>query len=618
MGYSEKHTLGNKPLWEAAHMDRGIRMVERDKNFTSIIIWSLGNEAGDGSNFEKLYAWIKDRDPSRLVQYERAELKPHTDIFCPMYASLKSIIEYASTPKKRPLILCEYEHSMGNSTGNIKEYVEAFEKYKHLQGGFIWDWVDQGIAKKTDAGEPYWAYGSDFGFDDIRSSRNFCLNGIVNPDRSVHPAYWEVKKVYQNFAVKPVDLANGKIKLVNNYYFRNLNEFDIIWTVRGDGKIVARGKVNGVSVGRQSEKVLDLGLPKIDPEPSTEYFLRISLLTNKREGFIHAGYEQAWEQFRLPLFVKSKSLIVDKDLPLKLDEQGDAIVIKGKSFTIKFDKKEGRLVSWVVNDAQLIKEGPLPNFWRGPTDNDIGGDFHYYAKQWKDAGKKSWVKDIRVKRVDKNHFQVHITRRLYNVMASVMEETYTIGGNGDIVVDSHYFNGSFNLYPMPRIGLRMQLPPQYNQLTWLGEGPYENYADRREGTWIDKFSSTVSEQYFAYIRPQENGHKTGVRWLTLTNESGAGLMVLSPTHFEFNTLNNTIEDFDCDILRTEFKHTTDIKPRVLVELCLDHRHQGLGGSDSWGILPLEPYIISARQQYQYRFLLRPVAKGEDVIQLSKR
>jgi beta-galactosidase len=617
MGYDEENTLGNKPLWKAAHMDRTIRMVERDKNFPSIIIWSLGNEAGDGSNFEATYNWIKKRDPSRPVQYERTELLPHTDIVCPMYASIDSIVSYASSMQSRPLILCEYAHSMGNSTGNMKEYWEAIEKYKHLQGGFIWDWVDQGILQKTDDGEEFWAYGGDFGWDDIRTSNNFCLNGIVDPDRGLHPGYWEVKKVYQSFAVEPVDLKAGKVKFINKYFFRNLNEFEIIWDIKADGKYIAKGRLENISIEPQSEKVVELKIPDISLEPGTEYFLKIFLITKNVEGFVPAGYQQAWEQLQLPYSLPCEPLDITKFSSLKLDEQEDEIIITGAGFNIKFDKNEGKLVSWVHEGNQLIKTGPHPNFWRAPIDNDKGGDFDYFARNWRDAGKKSWVKELVVQRIDHNLIEIRVTRRLYNVMASILEEKYTILGNGDIVIDNHFFNGSFNLYTMPRVGLRMQLPYEYNQLTWLGEGPYENYCDRIEGTWIDQFTSSVKEQYVAYIRPQENGHKTNVRWLALTNEEGAGLMITSHHKFEFNALHNTIEDFDCEILDTEFKHTYDIKPRKLVELNLDYLHRGVGGTDSWGAPPLEQYLIPAIKQHKYRFIMRPVSKDDDINETSK-
>jgi len=592
-------------------------MVERDKNFPSIIIWSLGNEAGDGSNFEATSSWIRERDPSRPVQYEQAALKPHTDIVCPMYASIDWIVRYASEAQDRPLILCEYEHSMGNSTGNIKEYWEAIEKYKHLQGGFIWDWVDQGLLQRTEDGEEYWAYGGDFGWDDIRTSYNFCLNGIVDPDRKLHPAYWEVKKVYQNFDVEDVDLASGKVRLINKYFFRNLNEFDITWEIRSEGEELGSGKLKNISVEPQTGEVVDLKFPKIEPEPGKEYFLTLSLLTKEEEGMVPSGYRQAWEQLRLPWSMPQESPDLTGFPSLTADERKNEIIIEGEDFTLRFDKQEGKLVSWLHGDRELIRLAPLPNFWRAPIDNDRGGDFDYFADQWRDAGKKSTLKDIKLAEIGNNGIEITIRRRLYNVMASEIEEKYTVLGNGDVVMDIHYFNGSFNLYPMPRIGVRMQLPREYNHLTWLGEGPHENYPDRREGTWIDRFSSSVEEQYFPYIRPQENAHKTGVRWMSLTNGEGSGLMVQSNNHFGFSALHNTIEDFDCGILDRNLKHTYDIKPRDLVELNLDYLHRGLGGTDSWGAPPLGQYLISATKHYRYRFILRPVSGDQDLNRLGR-
>ena len=305
---------------------------------------------------------------------------------------------------------------------------------------------------------------------------------------------------------------------------------------------------------------------------------------------------------------------------LYLIENANDVVISGDEFTINFNKESGSMISWIANGEELIKQALFPNFWRAPIDNDMGGDFTYFARQWKDAATKSWLLNFDVVRISENIIQIKLRRRLYGVMASMMDETYTILGNGVIVMDNHFLNGAFNMGDnMPRIGHRLQLPGNYNNLTWYGEGPYENYCDRNSATWIDKFESKVSDQFVEYIRPQENGHKTKTKWLSLTNEKGNGLLVSSMQQFEFNALDYTVEDLDADILGDVrlLKHTYDIKPKNLVELSLDHKHRGLGGEDSWGAPPLEQYLVSAQQQYKYSFVFRPIKKGDDVIKLSK-
>ena len=300
MGYGEK-SLAKDPAWGPAHLDRVVRMVERDKNHPSVIIWSLGNEAGDGVNFEAAYAWLKKRDPSRPVQYERAELRAHTDIFCPMYDSIESMVKYASVKQTRPLIQCEYAHSMGNSTGNLQDYWDAIESHDQLQGAFIWDWVDQGFAAKNEKGEFYWAFGGDYGPADVPSDQNFCCNGLVGPDRTPHPALFEVKKVYQFVKFAAADLAAGKIELRNRYDFIGLDRFDLVWELTANGKSVASGTVPKPAVAPHGSKTIGLSLPRFQAQPGLEYFLNLSLRAREASPGVPKGHVVAAEQFALPI-----------------------------------------------------------------------------------------------------------------------------------------------------------------------------------------------------------------------------------------------------------------------------------------------------------------------------
>jgi len=344
MGYRPDRTLGNNPLWKKAHLDRTIRMVERDKNHPSIIIWSLGNEAGDGVNFEATYNWIKKRDPSRPIMYERAELGPHTDIYDPMYARIEHLVKYANKPRKRPLIMCEYAHAMGNSVGNLKDYWDVIYRYPQLQGGFIWDWVDQGLLKIID-GKKCWAYGGDYGPKGFPSDRNFCINGLVFPDRKPHPSLWEVKKVYQYILVEAVDLKKGKIRIRNMYDFTNLKQFEIVWKLTADGRNIAQGKIKEIDLPPHQSKIIKLKLPKINPQPGVEYFLNISFKTKTAIELIPKGYEVAWEQFKLPYYKAPEKINLSKFSDLRLIFTQKRAIINGKNFTYTFDRKTGVLES---------------------------------------------------------------------------------------------------------------------------------------------------------------------------------------------------------------------------------------------------------------------------------
>ena len=340
MGYGPE-SLAKDPAWGPAHLDRIERMVERDKNHPSVIIWSLGNEAGDGVNFEQAYAWLKRRDPSRPVQYERAELRPHTDIFCPMYDSIESMVKYASTKQARPLIQCEYAHSMGNSTGNLQDYWDAIESHDQLQGAFIWDWVDQGFAAKTGTGLFYWAFGGDYGPSDVPSDQNFCCNGIVGPDRTPHPAYYEVKKVYQFVKFRAVDPVAGKIEVENRYDFIGLDRFDLDWRLLADGEPVASGTMARPSVGPGAAAVFRLPLPRLSPEPGVECFLDISLRTRDASPGLPKGHVVAAEQFALPVAAPASPAAASALPPLSVEDGPRFVRIAGEGFALRFDRLTG-------------------------------------------------------------------------------------------------------------------------------------------------------------------------------------------------------------------------------------------------------------------------------------
>jgi beta-galactosidase len=611
MGYHPDRTLGNNPDWKKAHLERTIRMVERDKNHPSIIIWSLGNEAGDGVNFEATYAWIKKRDSSRPVQYEQAGIRPHTDIVCPMYRQTHHLENFLSRGlENRPLILCEYAHAMGNSVGNLQDYWNYFEKHRELQGGFIWDWVDQGLLKRNEDGEEFWAYGGDFGPPGTPSEKNFCINGLVFPDRKLHPHIWEVKKVYQYIKVSPVDLKSGQVEILNTYDFINLEIFEAIWTVMGGAEEIAKGKLPKMDIPPHQSQVVTLSLPRIQPEPGAEYFLKLSFTLSESTPLMAAGHEVAWEQFRLPVFKPAPQMEVKKFPRLSLREKDKLIEIKGKNFRVTFDKMTGVLSSLVFENTELIKFGPTPNFWRAPTDNDFGWDMPRRLKIWKDAGSERTVESIIGKQLSVREVQVDVISSL-PAGESKYFTTYRIFGSGDIIIKNRFVPGGTELPEMPRFGMKMTLPVEFDHISWFGRGPHENYSDRKTGSPIGVYSGEVMDLFHSYIRPQENGNRTDVRWIALSNEKGIGLLAVGMPLLSFSAHHFREEDFDPGLEKQQ-RHTFHVKKRDLVSLKLDYRQMGVGGDTSWGerARPHPEHRLPAKE-YSYCFRLRPFSKNED-------
>lgn len=618
MGYSPEQTLANRPEWKEAHLERIIRMVERDKNHPSVIIWSMGNEAGDGTNFEEASEWIHRRDMSRPVHYERAGLRPHTDIVCPMYSRIEEIIDYAEKQQERPLIMCEYAHAMGNAVGNLKEYWDAIEKYKHLQGGSIWDWVDQGIRKRADDGREYWAYGGDFG--DEPNDGNFCINGLVFPDRTIAPKLWEVKKVYQGVEVAPEDVVSGKVRIRNKYFFTNLAEFDAMWTLTEDGEVIQTGVLGQLDIAPGEIKIVTV---PIKPHPLTagaEYWLRVSFHLRQDTKWATKGHEVAWEQLKVHYSVPEKPLMEVKYLvPLKIRESGNLVTIGGKGFEAAFSKKDGMMVSLaygkktVIDRAKEGLRGPVLNVYRAPTDNDWRTG-ERLGQKWQSAGLgklKRLVKDFKVERVSLFQTKVMTSVYYHSSEKSGFDHlcTYTVLGNGCIKVENDV--KPFGELPvLPKIGLQMTLGGEFSDFQWFGRGPHENYPDRKTGAPIGHYQSTVSKQYVPYVKPQENGNKEDVRWAAFLDGAGEGLMVVADDALSVTALHYTAEDLD------QAAHIHELRPRRDVIVCLDARQLGLGnGSCGPGVL--EKYKLYP-QPVKFSFSLRPYSPSAGDISFVAR
>ncbi len=608
MGYDSVTTLANKPEWLNAHIQRTRRMVERDKNHPSVIIWSLGNEAGNGSNFRATYAWIKNRDNTRPVQYERAGLEDNTDIFCPMYAGIDFIEKYAQKPQKRPLIMCEYMHAMGNSEGNFKDYWDIIEKYDQLQGGFIWDWVDQGLQCKTGEGKIYFCYGGDFGPDTVPSDGNFCCNGLVQPDRKLNPHAFEVKKVYQYIKTIPIDLNKGLLKIVNCYDFVNLSMFRLNWELLADGISVARGQADLPPVAPEKSYIQKIDLPEIKQIPGTEYLLNISYSLKQSYSLLDKEQELAWEQFVMPASTKSASVDIGKIPDLNITQDNEIIAVAAGDIKYKLSKKSGLLISMQLNNYEYIVKPPEPDFWRIPTDNDFGNGMPQRCIVWKDAGRNAVLKSISTQKYSSKTITVRSEFLLSGINAFYSIE-YTFYGSGDLIITNRFVPSNTNLAEIPRMGMQLRIPADFNHVIWYGRGPFENYEDRKYAAHIGLYSSSVDSLNHDYIRPQETGYRTDVRWMALTDGHENGLLVTGMPVFCFAANHFSADDFENGPVK-EHKHTIDIKKYPWTALNIDYKQMGVGGDNSWGALPHKQYLLPV-QSYNYTFRIRPFHVNEE-------
>lgn len=601
MGYHPDITLGNDPDWREAHLDRIIRMVERDKNHPSVIIWSLGNEAGDGVNFVAASDWIHQFDPSRPVHYERAIRRSHVDIVSPMYMRIEGLKKYASQPQERPLILCEYAHAMGNSVGNLQEYWDVIEKEPQLQGGFIWDWVDQALTKSTSDGRTFFAYGGDYG--DNFNDGNFLCNGLVQPDRRPNPHFYEVKKVYQYVTVTSVDPGQGKFRIHNKYDFISLDFLDISWEMTANGKIVQSGDLKSRDIPPGKQKDINIPFQKPEASPGLEYFLKITFRLAADQTWAEKGYILAWNQFPLPFIANPVSSTDSSALPtLKMTQSGKQVTVEGDNFKVQIGKISGVIEAFEFAGAKLLTRPLLPNFWRAPTDNDRGNRMPRRQSVWQTAGPGMTVNKVYTRQIEAAVVEIGI-EAVIPAGRSWLNLLYTIYGNGDIVISSHFLPG-MRLPNLPRFGMQMGIPQDFQTITWYGRGPHESYWDRKTGAPLGLYSGTVDELLHPYIRPQEVGNKTDVRWITLTDHNGAGLLITGLDPLSVSVWPYTQEDLE----RAE--HTFELNKRDFLTVNIDHKQMGVGGDNSWGARPHPQYTLPA-QDYSYGFRLTPITGQEE-------
>lgn len=602
--YYGKHSLAKNPEWKEAHLDRNIRMVERDKNHPSVIVWSMGNEAGDGENFTAVYKWIKDRDPSRPIHYERAIMGENTDLYCPQYPGVKYLKSYASKKQTKPMIISEYSHAMGNSNGNLVDLWDVIYKEENtqLQGGYIWDWIDQALVKKDENGNDFWTYGGDYGPKGLPSDANFVINGIISADYTPHPAMWEVKYAYQNVRFYTEDLEKGIFRIKNFNDFIDLKNYQINWTISENGAVIKSGDLIDFNLKPQENKLIELPFKSIKAKEGHEYFVDFSVVSKIDQPFRPKGFEVAHEQFQLLLF-SEKEFVKTEQAGLKLIDQLEVVRITGENFEITFDKKTGMLSSYKIGGTELLQKGFSINFWRAPNDNDKGSNMIKRLGIWREVSNSFELSEMKCEQLSSGEIRLK-TMYLHSKINSNQLVEYLISGNGEILIDTVINLGKNDLPDMPRFGMRVEFPMNFENLEYFGRGPHENYVDRSRCAFVGLYKGKVAEQYFNYVRPQENGYKTDVRWFTLKNQNGKGIRISSESKLGFSVHHNPLEDFD-QLTHEDNRHTNDITKKNGVFVNMDLKMMGVAGDNSWGATPYEEYSVPATE-YQFSFSFKPV------------
>ncbi len=589
------------PMWREAMIDREKTLVERDKNHPSVIIWSLGNESGNGDNFYAAYDWIKNRDNTRPVQHEQAyQHGTNTDIICHMYPSIENMRNYAErTDVTKPYIMCEYAHAMGNSTGNFQEYYDIIRSAPHMQGGFIWDWVDQGFAMKDENGKPYWTYGGDYGATNITNDENFCINGLVFPDRTPHPGLMEVKKVYQDIRFSSANPAAGKVTVENHFNVRNTSAYDFTWQLLRDGMPVANGTfAPKVAAGKTAE--FTLPLPAMDDD--ADYTLNVFAFTRTGDEIIPAGHEVAREEFIIKTGTPKASVAKGQ---VEVKEHRDRWTVTSGDVSMSFNTRNGELSGYTVGGTHVFAGALEPSFWRAPTDNDWGNNFHRRSNAWRCAADNRTMTSF-TKEVTADGLVIKAVYRLTDVPSDLVM-TYTIGAGGMVKVDVDWNADKDAKVPeLPRFGTVVPLAKSFDNFSWYGRGPWENYSDRNTASFLGRYTDKISERRHHYIRPQETGNVTDVRTATITDAKGTGIRITGLQPLSMNALDVDVSALDPGMSKHQ-QHDNDVWPdRDRVYINIDLAQRGLGGDDSWGRGPHKPYQLTDHS-YSFSYVIEPVS-----------
>lgn len=612
MGYGDK-TLAKEPTYEKAHLERNESNIKIYKNHPSIIFWSVGNEAGYGPNFEKAYDLVKAYDPSRPCQYEQAGQNGKTDIFCPMYYDYGGCDKYSQGDNPRPLIQCEYAHAMGNSMGGFKEYWDMVRKYPKYQGGFIWDFVDQGLRVKNKQGKTIYAYGGDFGRYPT-SDHNFNCNGIINPDRKPNPHANEVRYYYQNIWATAKDLKAGEVEVYNENFFKSLDDVELQWTLESEGKVLANGR-NALDIPAQQKRVVKLDGYSLPADVKGEVVLNLDFVLKKAEPMLDAGYAVAREQFvvnpyTFPTMESVLAVTSGKYDTRKVEKEEKVawVTLSAGNTSVTFNHWNGWIDYLDVDGKPMLEEGYAitPDFWRAPTDNDYGAGTQRKLHAWKNPEMK--MKSFKVvENEGKAEKGVEVVYDMPSVEAT-LTMTYTLTPAGELVVnEAMTVNKDAKQKPeLMRYGMQLVMPKAYNMLTYYGKGPGENYIDRNNGDRLGVYDAKVADQYWGYVRPQESGNKTEVRYWQVKDENGKGLEFYSFAPMECSTLNYLASDLDDGWDKNAHQsHSGDLTPRDFSVVKLAARQRGLACVNSWGAIPLEQYRMPY-QDYSFTYVIRPL------------
>lgn len=594
---------GSKREWTENVLDRCNSMFQRDKNHPSVVIWSLGNESFGGDNFLKMYEFLKEKDPTRIIHYEGVyhyrATEAASDIESTMYIAPNEVEAYAKqaqNTKRKPYILCEYSHAMGNSCGNLSKYTELFDRYPILQGGFIWDWKDQALKTYTEDGTPFLAYGGDFG--DTPNDGNFSGNGLIFADGTISPKLYEVKKCYQNISFQAIDVKEGVIEVTNKYLFTNLNQFWLSWEFMKNGELIESGLQN-IDVAPETSKIvrIDYLTPSTDII-GEECLLNLAFLLKEDTLWAEEGHEIAFEQFGLPKD-GVRIINIERHVPvLEVKDETDSLLVKSEQFTVSFNKETGSIESYEYEDVDLIKSALIPNFWRAMTDNDRGNRLNERSATWRKAGVKRRL----------TSFTYHITDYAATISTEYMlptstpsfcNITYTITGEGKIEIHQNLIPGE-GLPEIPEIGVMLSMDKTFDTITWYGKGPFETYWDRATGAKIDIYSGKVVDQFVPYLKPQECGNKTEVRWATLLNADGMGFKITGKPTFEINALPYTPFELE------EASHCYKLPETNKVVVRINHKQMGVGGDDSWGQKTHPEYTLYANRTYSHTFVIEGI------------
>ncbi len=612
--------LSDDVSWLGAYQRRISRLVERDKNHPSVIIWSLGNESGIGNNHHAMYQWIKQRDPSRPVQYEGGGSDTAaTDIIVPMYSrvdkDLYHHLDKSVTPKyaikkwlglpgeQRPLILCEYAHAMGNSLGSFDKYWQAFRDYPRLQGGFIWDWVDQGLSKTDANGQHYWAYGGDFG--DQINDRQFCINGLIFPDRSVHPTLHEAKKAQQFHQFKLVSSQPLRVEISSEYLFTASEGEQLHWNICEDGQPLISGETE-LLIAPQGQLQVELLAELPVAKPGCEYHLNLSVIQTQATSWADAGHLISREQFSLPCAAALPAAKRNLSGVPQVSCEAGQLVLQADRQTLQFDLASGYLHSWLVDGQQTLLQPAKDHFYRAPLDNDIGTsevdrvDPNSWVARWQAAG----LANLEAECIDchhfahRDHYQVE-SRYRHSFAGQCMLETrwhYRIYQDGEVELEVNV-EASPSLPSLPRVGLELALTGDIDCVSWYGRGPFENYPDRQLAAHVGRYQATVEQMHTPYIFPSDSGLRCDVR------QSRIGTLEVSGQH------HLSVSRYHTDVIAAA-RHSNELHDSGLLYVRLDGFHMGVGGDDSWSP-SVHPEFTLQQPHYRYQLSLRMTAATQD-------